>query len=129
MPMLRWNDETEISTNAPNRQSDARIAALAGGGFVAVWEDRLTPASSPVMFVRVYLSNGEPAAAAAIIVGGNILAGYMVAQESGSDTAAASGAVVVSGAMAAIEAGADGFDFGIDVLEFRRPCHRSDAAA
>jgi Ca2+-binding RTX toxin-like protein len=71
MPMLRWNDETEISTNAPNRQSDARIAALAGGGFVAVWEDRLTPASSPVMFVRVYLSNGEPAAAAAIIVGGN----------------------------------------------------------
>lgn len=39
MATLRWNAESEVNTTIAGHQERGRVAALAGGGYVVVWQD------------------------------------------------------------------------------------------
>jgi hypothetical protein len=39
MPTRDWGPESLVDTTTANDQMSSRIAVLAGGGFVVVWED------------------------------------------------------------------------------------------
>ncbi|MCB1494827.1 MAG: hypothetical protein KDJ86_03495 [Bauldia sp.] len=57
-----------VVESAPEEEDEVQVAALAGGGFVAVWTDGFDDGSSDGIRARIYDNNGNPAVGGAFTV-------------------------------------------------------------
>ena len=59
MATLRWNSESAVNTTLEGHQERGRVAALATGGYVVVWQDNSTPGTQHIR-ARVFDNAGQP---------------------------------------------------------------------
>jgi hypothetical protein len=59
MATRRWNNETEVNAVTAGFQEDARVAALAGGGFVVAWRNASGVGASGIS-ARIFDTLGRP---------------------------------------------------------------------